>query len=490
MSAAPTALLPSDAPAAPADAAAARVPATSFLTALLASFAVYFAPRAAARRWLGVSLPKAAAVAVVHLLAGLLWLWFLTTAVAAWQGIRPSGFPEWNTEPHLHFHSLGEFFGFFSAVAGVIADANLLAFRELGYADRFAGVAGGLLCTSLVLAVLFFMLLPFAARPGASKACARHSARAVLLGLSAIHFWGLAFTAAFVYFFFQHYPVQPEDILSPLFALFCGLVLWNLLALVRAVGIDYRRPADLPQTKEPLCENCGYNLTMAPADGRCPECGRPIADSLSPDIRAGTPWERRASLGVVTAVASQLRQLVRAPRALFFQTPTLTGQRHSQRWLVGSLLAIGLAAAWIVPGFYILDYLTDTRYDRALDLSWRTFWGSLTMAIIWALLGLMMVGIETAGVAAFSRMKGHPVPLGASSKVTAFAAPLMLAWVLLGGVQLLVAYRYNAYLSTHLSLRAFQVYLAASLAIAHIGGLLWFEFTVYRGVRSIQYANK
>lgn len=488
MSAAPTTLLSAEARA--ATPALARTPATRFLTALLASFSVYFTPRTAARRWLGVSLPKAAAIAGIHLATGLLWLWFLATAIAAWQGLRPSGYPEWNSQVTLHFASVGEFFAFFSAAAGAIADANVQGFRELGYADRFAAVAGSLLCLGLLLVVLFFMLMPFTARPGANKAAARHAARAVLLGTSAVHFWGLAFTACFIYFFFRHYPVQPEDVLSLLFACFCGLVLWNLIALVRAVRIDYRRPADFPQPKEPLCENCGYNLTMARADGRCSECGRPVADSLAPDIRPGTPWERRASLGRFSAVAMQLRQLFRAPRALFFTTPTLAGQRDAQRWLIGSLLAIGFAAAWIVPGFYVLDYLTDTRYDRALDLSWRTFWGSLTMGIIWSLLALMMVGIETAGVAAFSRMKGHPVPLAASAKVTAFAAPLMLAWVLLGGAQILVAYRYNPYLMSHLSIRAFQVYLALSLAGAHIGGLLWFEFTVYRGVRSIQYANK
>jgi hypothetical protein len=34
------------------------------------------------------------------------------------------------------------------------------------------------------------------------------------------------------------------------------------------------------------------------------------------------------------------------------------------------------------------------------------------------------------------------------------------------------------------------VALAGSLAVAHIGGLLWYELTVYRGIRAVQYANR
>ena len=70
----------------------------------------------------------------------------------------------------------------------------------------------------------------------------------------------------------------------------------------------------------------------------------------------------------------------------------------------------------------------------------------------------------------------------------------MLPWVVLGGTQLIV-YSYLANNNTikhlvHGSLRGEQVVLAVSLGIAHIGGLLWYELTVYRGIRAVQYANK
>lgn len=118
-------------------------------------------------------------------------------------------------------------------------------------------------------------------------------------------------------------------------------------------------------------------------------------------------------------------------------------------------------------------------------------WSGLIVGIIWAILGLMMVGIETAGIAGFSKMKGHPVYLAAAAKVTAYSSPLMLLWILLGAAQLiLTVYLFDHNFFRHYSIRIEQVYLAISLSVAHIGGLLWYELTVYRGVRSIQYANK
>ena len=36
-------------------------------------------------------------------------------------------------------------------------------------------------------------------------------------------------------------------------------------------------------------------------DSRCPECGRPVIESLGPDVRPGTDWQRRRESGIVSA---------------------------------------------------------------------------------------------------------------------------------------------------------------------------------------------
>lgn len=69
----------------------------------------------------------------------------------------------------------------------------------------------------------------------------------------------------------------------------CGL--WHLLAWVRAIAA--LRP--VPRVdRPPLCEFCGYNLTSAELDARCPECGTAVAASIGPDVRCGPDWERRS----------------------------------------------------------------------------------------------------------------------------------------------------------------------------------------------------
>jgi len=128
------------------------------------------------------------------------------------------------------------------------------------------------------------------------------------------------------------------------------------------------------------------------------------------------------------------------------------------------------------------------QMNKQLGLTGSQF--GFAVGIVWAMLGLMMVGIETAGIATFSRMKGTPVTLGTAAKVTAYSVPLMLPWVLLGGTQLLVYRWWWAAYHLHVTLRTQQIALVGSLAVAHIGGLLWYEFTVYRGIRSVQFANR
>ncbi len=73
-----------------------------------------------------------------------------------------------------------------------------------------------------------------------------------------------------------------------------GLGVWVLWALLRAVGA----PRPLARIEHPpMCEWCGYNLTLTPLEARCPECGQPVNDSLGPQARPGTPWEHTTTAG-------------------------------------------------------------------------------------------------------------------------------------------------------------------------------------------------
>lgn len=46
----------------------------------------------------------------------------------------------------------------------------------------------------------------------------------------------------------------------------------------------------IPEESVLVCEGCGYILSGLPGEGRCPECGKPIAES-SPQLRRLPAWE-------------------------------------------------------------------------------------------------------------------------------------------------------------------------------------------------------
>ena len=64
----------------------------------------------------------------------------------------------------------------------------------------------------------------------------------------------------------------------------------------------------VPAESDILCEGCGYTLNGLPEDGRCPECGKPVAESIDA-ARTAPAWEhpevhRPAAFVATTAAVS------------------------------------------------------------------------------------------------------------------------------------------------------------------------------------------
>jgi hypothetical protein len=109
------------------------------------------------------------------------------------------------------------------------------------------------------------------------------------------------------------------------------------------------REATIPAETDLLCENCGYVLNGLPPDSRCPECGRPVADS-DPALRGPTAWEQTAGEGFASSGAffSTSADVLFRPSHFYRTLATRTDTAHATTfaqiyWVIASLL-FGLAA--------------------------------------------------------------------------------------------------------------------------------------------------
>ena len=83
------------------------------------------------------------------------------------------------------------------------------------------------------------------------------------------------------------------------------------------------------------CVHCEYNLRSQPIDGLCPECGKPVADSLGPPLfeAAGRPWRIRFAIGLWLLVIAW-------PLMLAVTTELLIGSGVGtcRAWLVAAII--------------------------------------------------------------------------------------------------------------------------------------------------------
>src|SRR3982750_2622659 len=73
-----------------------------------------------------------------------------------------------------------------------------------------------------------------------------------------------------------------------------------------------RTAADVPAPTSILCEGCGYTLDGLPSTSNCPECGKPIAESIGENRRRPPAWEQTSG--------NPLARLARTTVSSIFQT--------------------------------------------------------------------------------------------------------------------------------------------------------------------------
>jgi hypothetical protein len=148
------------------------------------------------------------------------------------------------------------------------------------------------------------------------------------------------------------------------------------------------RVVTIPAASDLLCEGCGYVLNGLPADARCPECGKPAAES-APDLRQPPSWEqpgpaRGSLLRFMDTTAAVLFRPSRFFRALPPHAETNRSSNFARIHDGLSSLMLGVAALAHFDWFITLGGSRQFQIARQLPLlllSWAAAYVMLRLTI-------------------------------------------------------------------------------------------------------------
>lgn len=241
-----------------------------------------------------------------------------------------------------------------------------------------------------------------------------------------------------------------------------------------------------------LCERCGYVIEGLPKEGECPECGKPIAESL-PERRVGTPWQQNPT--AESLVATWWMSLRHPKRTLDVMMIDRTSTRALQRRSLSIVILPG-------PMLFLMLVVGGHTWLPA----WFMVLVSVALPVGMYLLFAMLTNIESSGLQLLGRTRSARMTKEVSQAVTAHGAT---GWVLMTiglstsfiigiiaaafGVRPIPhgegEFAYYAfgmnYLGDVLLHLAGYLFLAACLA-----GFLFFEWFAWLGLRRCKYANR
>jgi len=231
----------------------------------------------------------------------------------------------------------------------------------------------------------------------------------------------------------------------------------------------------MPRTRRPaydalLCERCGYDLAGLTRDDNCPECGKPIAESM-PENRTGTPWQRgglrewrRTALVILTKPKTSWNEVRNDPR------------RATELLFFNSLAAGGVIypAVWLVTG--PIGVIADQKSigSAGLVLLAELIVFMIPSALICAVIVFLLTAIEVFGISHFGHRRGWRTDRDLARTICAHASFLWIPTGLFTGTAIGVG------LMTGMLL---------IFAPAFLFGMLLFETWVYLGFRAMRYAN-
>ena len=233
-----------------------------------------------------------------------------------------------------------------------------------------------------------------------------------------------------------------------------------------------------------LCETCGYNLHATAFDRRCPECGRPACQSLSP-IHRHNRWEVGQAGLAPTALALLLN-----PAKAFGTLRIRHGLGAAKRFLAGSaILSAALLAALLTLANLIASAPGAAAAFSAQHLSKmaaRAAIASILWAGLWAI-GVTVVSMIVASlISSTSRRNGDRLGGRGALKMACYLSVLAIPWAaMIGGLHLLACHARNQGLLLDLSDES-RTLIATVIGI---GLLIWYWLTASRAYFACRFAN-
>lgn len=174
-----------------------------------------------------------------------------------------------------------------------------------------------------------------------------------------------------------------------------------------------------------LCERCGYVLEGLAPSGNCPECGKPIAESL-PERRVGTPWQQKP--GVKSLLVTWWMTL-RHPLKTLDVMRVGYGRLRLLGWLTIVVASFITAAGFVFPSVYIQDPLASYFDENArADPYWITLLTIPAFAIVPLVILPVLTWIETRGLIIIGRARRFRIDLSLARSITAHGCA---GWLLL-----------------------------------------------------------
>jgi len=261
-------------------------------------------------------------------------------------------------------------------------------------------------------------------------------------------------------------------------------VAWFLWGVFRSLGAD--RPTT-PIGRPPRCEACGYNLTGAVMDGRCPECGEPVVLSLGPGVRPGTAWQRRRELGRWRAWSRCTHDSIARPTWLGRQIRLSTIGTDHRRFLILHLPGVFLIGAIAVPLCYFAAEHRDPFTEPALLWQVCPFAGYFAVVLTIAL-----VLVTAWGTALTWRGTSGRALLVGTMQIVSYLSALLVSGVLFAAMTAMLIFAlHDVFEELGKASRIDSVVLAflAWLAL----NLIWiagYMFLAGRGAAGARFANR